>query len=117
MVYYPPNQKMYLMQSDGQAFEVILNRNDFSKSTIVKMNVTGTLRPFTNPGGTSSGDGETGWAYDSVNKIIGGGIYNNTFYAFDPVSSTMKAVTMTSSSGNPIGNLMKMHTIDFDSVD
>jgi hypothetical protein len=37
--------------------------------------------------GPSSPHDEPGYDYDSVNAIIGGGVHENTFYAYDPITS------------------------------
>lgn len=117
LVYYPPNQKMYMMLPDGSALEIALNRSDYSKTVFTDIIPTGATRPFPVIAGTASSDGETGWAYDTQNRIIGGGVADGVFYAFDPSARTLKAVTMTTSSGNAVGSLMRMHTIDYDTAD
>lgn len=115
LVYYPPNQKMYLVLHDGTTFEVSLDRTNFANSSITKVALVGNLRPVKNPAATVTTDeGETGWAYDSVNKILGGGVYNGLFYVIDPIAKTIKSTTMKSSSGNAIGGVTYMHTLDFD---
>ena len=106
LVYFPPNGKMYLMQSDGTVFEVTLNRGNFAGSTVAEVSgITGS-RPATT---------ETGWAYDAVNEIIGGGVRNGVFYAYHPPSKTWTARTMQSSSGTPIGTVA-FHALDYDPV-
>ncbi len=73
LVYYPPNQKMYFIRNDGSAYEITLDRSNFSKSTITKMTgITGSLPPRVLPyvGEPDGAASETGWAYDSVNQII-----------------------------------------------
>lgn len=78
LVYYPPNGKHYYIvtattpvSSTGAVFEIELNRLDFSKS-IVRRVATAPLV------------GATKFAYDSKNLLIGGGLHNGVFYAFDP---------------------------------
>jgi hypothetical protein len=79
LVYFPPNQKMYYFdRGKKRVYEVTLDRSDFRKSQIVQLTTTGTVSPHYQPS----------YAYDAVNKIIGGGIYANKFYAFDPVTKT-----------------------------
>lgn len=103
MVYYPPNQKMYYFGNNNGVFEITLNRGDFSKSTIVKLTTSGTASPLS----------FTAMAYDSVNRIIGGRIYQNTFYAFDPTTKSWTSkVTQGATPGNQDG-----HTITYDSAD
>jgi hypothetical protein len=77
LVYFPPNQKLYYFEAGMQrVYEVNVNRNDFSRSTITRLETTGTPPPPL----------PIGYAYDPVNKVIGGGPLRNVFYAFDPVS-------------------------------
>ncbi len=79
LVYYPPNQKMYYFNRNSrQVFELSIDRNDFSKSTIQMLSTTGMYPAHQEPG----------FAYDSVNRIIGGSVLNNTFYVFNPRTRT-----------------------------
>ncbi len=119
LVYFPPTDKMYYVMSNGTVYELTLNRGDFAKSTATKMvGVTGTLPPRPLNGATD--DGETGWAYDSVNHIIGGGILNGVFYAFDPVTKVWSSSVMQKSPADlpyNIGSLSVTHVLDYDPVD
>jgi len=111
LVYFPPNQKMYYIArgSRNRVWEVTLDRADWSHSTVVE--VTGIV-------GMPPDSGESGWAYDSVNQVIGGGIKNGVFYAFDPLHKRWLSSTMTvqSPGGHTVGT-MTFHCIDFDPVD
>ena len=118
LVYFPPTDKMYYVMSNGTVYELTLNRGDFAKSTSIKMaGVTGTLPPRLLNGNTD--EGETGWAYDSVNQIIGGGILNGVFYAFDPVTKVWSSSVMQKSPADlsyNIGSLSVTHVLDYDPV-
>jgi hypothetical protein len=81
---------------------VNVNRNDFSRSTITRLETTGTPPPPL----------PIGYAYDPVNKVIGGGPLRNVFYAFDPVS---KAWAEQVIKGGTPGSIA-FHAIDYDPV-
>lgn len=105
LVYFPPNQKMYYITGKGEVWEVTIDGNNFGNSTVTQMSgVTGDLPNVV----------ETGWAYDRVNRIIGGGINNGHFYAFDPYSKVWKSRVIQSNSGD-VGTLA-FHALDYDSV-
>ena len=107
LVYYPPTDTMYYIVGTGAVFEVKLDRTDYSKSTIVPVaGVTGTF-----PTGA-----ETGWAYDPVNKIIGGGISNGVFYAFDPAMKTWTSRTMQVTGTSTTVGSVAFHALDYDTV-
>jgi hypothetical protein len=79
LVYYPPNGRHYYIVSGptpvsttGAVFELELNRQDFSKSVVRRV----ASAPITG--------GATKFAYDSRNLLIGGGLSNGVFYAYDP---------------------------------
>lgn len=117
LVYFSPNQKMYYIMDNSDVYEVTLDRLDFTKSTIVKMTgLTGDLRPRNTPTNYTAytESAETGWAYDSENKIIGGGVLGGIFYAFNPLTKNWNATVMQSDKpGLSIGNMIS-HTIDYD---
>jgi hypothetical protein len=92
LVYYPPNQKMYYFErTSKRVFEVTLDRADFSKSQIQRLATTG----------TQSWHQQPSYAYDFVSGIIGGGVYNNVFYAFNPIT---RAWTESLIQGGAPGN-------------
>jgi len=109
LVYFPPNGNMYYIARGNPTlvFEINLDRTNWSKSTVTRMNdITGMI-PSTQ---------ESGFAYDPYNKIIGGGIQDGKFYAFDPIGKSWKVKTMnTKPTGSSIGTL-RYHAIDFDPV-
>jgi len=85
LVYYPPNGRHYYIVSDqagGSVFELELNRQDFGKSVVRRI-----------ADAPSSGGG-TKFAYDSKNGLIGGGLWNGVFHAFDPTLRSWTAKTV-----------------------
>ena len=79
LVYFPPNDRMYYIADGAAVFEVTLDRKDFAKSVITR--VTGITGDIPNLR-------ETGFAYDSAEKIIGGGVRDGIFYAYSPRART-----------------------------
>jgi hypothetical protein len=113
VVYFPPNQKMYYMArgTPGRVFEVTLDRTNWSNSTVVE--VTGMIGTPDWPYETNSG-----WAYDSVNRVIGGSVTDGQFRAYDPLTKTWTTTTMIPSSaqGNTIGTT-RFQALNYDPVD
>ena len=120
IVYFPPNDKFYLINAydvnTGHAnpvkiIEITPNRSNWSLTT------------FTDITTLVSGNGVNlngyGWAYDSVNHVIGGGVTGGVFYTFDPVSRVMSPHTMLHQStfGSFAPTDLYYHNIDFDPVD
>jgi hypothetical protein len=107
LVYFPPNQKIYLIArgSPTRIFEVTLDRSEWSNPTILE--VTGMT-------GTVPDSQESGWAYDTVNEIIGGGIRDNVFYAFDPITSHWESrdIEVISATETSVETLA-FHAIDY----
>ncbi len=109
LVYFPPNGMMYYIARGNptQVFEINLRRNAWGSSTITLIDGISGVIPDTQ---------ESGFAYDSYNKIIGGGIKDGKFYAFDPLAKTWtERVINTDPSGSSIGT-MRFHAIDYDPV-
>lgn len=104
LVYFPPNQRMYFFnRNDHSVWEVALDRADFGRSTLTKLEFTGTYPPH----------GEPGFAYDPVGRIIGGAVQDGRFYAFDPAARTWTDLAI---QGGAPGK-MAFHCIDYDPVD
>ncbi len=104
LVYYPPDDRMYYFNRNTKSvWEVILNRDNFALSTVIKLNVKGDYPKHPEPG----------YAYDSVNEVIGGAVFNNKFYIFDPKTNTWSNQEI---SGGKPGN-MEFHAIAYDPVD
>lgn len=110
LVYFPPNRKMYLIArgSPTRVFEVTLNRNTWSRATVAEV---------TRMRGDIPDSEESGWAYDSANGLIGGGIRQGTFYAYDPVANRWISRRMLASSreGASIGTVA-FHALDYDPI-
>ena len=108
LVYFPPNDKFYYMGpkyggfSGTQVIEINFNRNNPASTTFTLLSPTGTGSPFEEPG----------WDYDSVNHVIGGGLYNNVFYVFNPLTRAWSSPTVQDGTPGTIGS----HTIAYDPV-
>jgi hypothetical protein len=88
LVYYPPNGKHYYIVSNttpeyltGSVFEVDLNRQQFDQSIVRRI-------------ADAPAVGDTKFAYDSKNRLIGGGLSNGVFYAFDPIARSWSTKTV-----------------------
>ncbi len=131
LVYFPPNDKMYLFSwpvdtndldgdgetwdtapapTPGKVYEITLNRNSWENSTITE--VTGmTNTPhwtYLTPG----------FAYDSVNNLIGGAIQDGVFHAYNPLTQQWqsKTIKIESASNAQIGDLSHFG-ISFDPIE
>ncbi len=111
LVYFPPNDRMYLIQrgSPTRVWEITLDRTNWENST---------TELVTDVSGDIPDSLQSGWAYDSVNQIIGGGVRAGVFYAYDPLSRRWSSSVMQpqSSAGAEVGTLA-FHALDFDPVD
>ncbi|HWP45673.1 MAG TPA: right-handed parallel beta-helix repeat-containing protein, partial [Candidatus Limnocylindrales bacterium] len=110
LIYYPPNQKMYYLARGNptRVFEITLNRKNWSASKI---------KEVTDMTGDIPNSQESGWAYDSVNQIIGGGVANGVFYAYNPLTKTWASrIMQTQPAGSSVGTLA-FHALDYDPVD
>jgi hypothetical protein len=84
-------------------WELSLDRADFTRSKLTKITTSGPA-----PSGN-----ETGYAYDAVNRVIGGGVSDNRFHVFDPATSTWQSLAI---DGAQPGS-QAYHAIDYDPVD
>ncbi len=111
LVYFPPNRRMYLFNRKNEVFEVALDRRRWSASTVTLLEGVIGEKP-------SGGDtDDTGLAYDSVNRIIGGAVANGVFFAFDPLTRRWTAKVMkTEPPGASVGSVA-CHCLDYDPVD
>ncbi|MFT3766132.1 MAG: hypothetical protein QM820_11545 [Minicystis sp.] len=110
LVYFPPNDRFYYIARGNptRVFEVQVDRSSAGASSVMEIATTG-----------APPSGESGWAYDSVNQVIGGGVADGVFYAFDPVSRAWTSKTMgvaPADGGSPIGTIA-FHALDYDPVD
>jgi hypothetical protein len=102
MVYFPPDQRMYVIPADKKVWSLDLNRTNFPASKIDVTQVTGSC-----PGS------ECAFAYDVKNQVIGGGVQNNIFYIYDPAK---KAWIASEIQGGKPGT-MTYHCLVYDPVD
>jgi len=112
LIYFPPTQKFYLISNGTVAgglavFEVTLDRTNLAASSIAQVGgMSGSLPALI----------ETGFAYDSKNKVIGGCVRNGLFYAYDPAAKLWTSrVMQTSPVGGAIGTVAH-HSLDYDPV-
>jgi hypothetical protein len=109
LVYFPPTGKMYLFVRSGPTvvMELTLDREDWSKSRATVVAASGEPPP----GGT------TGYAYDTRNKVIGGGVSDGKFYAFDPLKKewSSQVIALQSTNGAKLKRVL-FHLLDYDPV-
>ena len=107
LVYFPPNGKMYYIADGDAVFEVTLDRKDFSKSTISRVpGITGDIPRLR----------ETGFAYDPVHKMIGGGVRDSVFYAYSPLGRTWLSRPVEASPPGAVVGTLAFHALDYDPV-
>ena len=108
LVYARKADRMYYFARGDKTrvFELALDRATWTHSTLTELTTAvGPASP------------ETGYAYDSVNDVVGGGIVDGRFTAFDPATRSWTTQTMqTDPPGGAIGTLA-FHEIAFDPVD
>ncbi len=90
MVYFPPNDRFYyfLRGNPVRVYEVTLDRQDFSNTTIDLIDTSGPSSPHSEPG----------YDYDRKNEMIGGGVIDGVFYAFQPTTRTWTSHVMLGAS-------------------
>lgn len=110
LTYYPPTGRMYYIARGDPTlvFEVTLDRANWEGSTVVQLPT---------PANAPSSQ-ESGWAYDSVSQVIGGGVRDGQFHAYDPATNTWVGKTMQpqSSAGQTTIGSQAFHAIGFDPV-
>jgi hypothetical protein len=105
LVYFPPNQRHYYFNryyTPLRVYELQLDRTNWDQSTVTQMTVTGTPPPSR----------ESGFDYDSVNQIIGGGVANDRFYAYDPAAHSWTEKTIQGGSPGTVA----FHALSYDPV-
>jgi len=106
-VYFPPTDRFYILQSDGRVWEGTFNRDSIRASTITALNVKGM------PPASATGI-VCGYAYDSVNRIIGGNVAKGLFYAFDPPKRSWSSKAMQLEAGSSGVPNQAYHCLEFD---
>ncbi|THB72823.1 MAG: hypothetical protein D6B28_04810 [Gammaproteobacteria bacterium] len=108
LVYYPPTDTMYYFVDGGVVFELVIDREDVTNSTLMPLNgINGDIPEMI----------ETGFAYDSSNQIIGGGVRDGVFYAFDPVTQKWVSRTINyDNAGDVHPGTQAFHSIDYDPI-
>ena len=108
LVYYPPTDTMYYFVNGGSVFELVIDREDITNST---------LMPVEGINGDIPETIETGFVYDSSNEIIGGGVRDGVFYAFDPLTQEWisKAINYDE-TGSALPGTQAFHSIDYDPI-
>jgi hypothetical protein len=105
LVYYPPNDRFYALQSDGRVWEIAFNRGNYGATTISPLRTSGTLPPASSA---------CGYAFDAANGIIGGNVVNGRFHAFDPISQAWRTTAMQTLPGTPGVPNQVFHCLEFD---
>lgn len=105
MTYFPPDDTFYyvLRGTGGQVVALHLDRETPAASSVELVATSGTGSPHVEPG----------YDYDPVNHIIGGGVADSTFYAFDPATG---AWTSTAMQGGAPGT-QTFHALVYDAID
>ncbi|MBW2733738.1 MAG: hypothetical protein JRH20_15225 [Deltaproteobacteria bacterium] len=116
LVYYPPTDTFYSIRGDhGYAvYEIKLDRSDFSQSSVKQLPApTGDAPPIP--------DDQFyvyygGYAYDSHNEVIGGGVRDGSFYIFFPRENRWeKEVVDIVNPSSPVGDVA-FHALDYDPI-
>lgn len=107
LVYYPPNDRFYYINSGaGRVWEVSLMRSG-DKPTHAAVKEVGNGQGPKLP--------ETGFAYDAANRVIGGGVYKDQFHVFNPATGEWTATAIQIEGGGKIGT-QAYHALDYDPV-
>jgi hypothetical protein len=107
MVYFPPNDRFYYIAQGDAIFEIALDRADFDQSTVTEVSGIGGDVPDLR---------ETGFAYDTVNHLIGGGVRGGVFYAYDPLTRQWHSRGIRTSDGSGDPGSVAYHALDYDPV-
>jgi hypothetical protein len=103
IVYYPPDQSMYVIPANKEIWKLELDRGDFSHSKITKLAPSGGKPP----------ESECAFAYDPAYKVIGGGVLGGKFYEFNPAGNAWSREEI---QGAKCGQ-MTFHCLVYDPVD
>jgi len=102
LLYSLADGKMYCVPANKKIWSLDLDRTDLTKSKITVLNPAGLCPPS-----------ECAFAYDSRNKVIGGGVLDNKFYVYDPAQNVWSAQEI---QGGKPGNML-WHCMVYDPVD
>lgn len=82
LVYFPPSDTFYYFnRNDGTTHALALNRAQPTASILDVVATSGPMPSLEEPG----------YAFDAHNQILGGGVQNGQFFAFDPATGTWTA--------------------------
>jgi hypothetical protein len=105
LVYFPPSRKMYYIADGSVIFEV-----DVANASGARLS----LRQVTDITGDIPTLAETGFAYDAVNQIIGGGVSKGIFYAYDPVRKAWVSRVIKPVQSGPSVGTVAFHALGYD---
>jgi hypothetical protein len=105
LVYFPPDDRFYFFVRNRpvDVYALRFDRAQPAQSTVERVDSSGP---------TTTHD-EPGYDYDAVNQVIGGGVQDSTFFAFDPATRSWSAHAIQ--GGDP-GN-QAFHALAYDPVD
>lgn len=109
LVYFPPNDRFYLLTAAGSAVEVweyALDRANWSQTTRTVLVTTGT--PPRRP---------QAFAVDTRNHVILAGPEDHRMFAFDPQTRAWTSPLVTASSDGGLPGTVVDHMLDYDPVD
>ncbi|THB67498.1 MAG: hypothetical protein D6B27_04380 [Gammaproteobacteria bacterium] len=110
LIYYPPLDRFYYFVSGASVFELTVDRDNWSNSTLTEISVSGDIPNFPH----------TAFAYDQANHLLGGGVSNGKFYAFRP--ETGEWLSKTIELENPdyqnswSAQILDSHALDYDPI-
>lgn len=110
LVLFPPDGHFYYFTRGDPTgvFRLELDRSDLAASSVTQLA----------PGGDPFATDESGFAYDASNQIIGGGVRDGVFHAYDPAADTWISSTMQidpASESDAIGTVA-FHALSYDPV-
>lgn len=114
LVYFPPTDRFYAFamtpadRARAGVWEVTFDRANPAASSVRRLTgVAPPQRPI----------GAEAWAYDDANELIGGGVTDGAFFAFDPVAQRWhERVIDASTAALPVGSV-DGHALVYDPVD
>ena len=114
LAYFPPNDKFYYIKRGNPVRVWEISVSAAGRNTLSSI---GSIVEVTGMQGTPS-TGETGFAYDSVNQVIGGGVAGGVFHAFNPLTKiwTSQVMQLESQTAPAIGRVA-YHALDYSTAD